>query len=81
MIHAQGIIFYINTDIIIDSATFARLHIAIKYSKFVKIFTLKHKVTKQIRFIAPKKRVFPEKKTTQQKLGQLTRQYQYIFVN
>ena len=36
--------------------------IAIKYSKFVKIFTLKHKVTKQIRFIAPKTRVFPEKK-------------------
>ena len=74
MIHAQGIVFDTNTDIIIDLATLARL-LRLNTQNLSR-FYVKTKSYKTNSFHSAKKRVFSRKKTTQQKLGQLTWQYQ-----
>ena len=78
MIHAQGIVFDTNTDIIIDSATFARL-LRLNTQNLSR-FYVKTKSYKTNSFHSAKNACFPGKKTTQQKLGQLTRQYQFFSV-
>ena len=78
MIHAQGIIFDTNTDIIIDSATFARL-LRINTQNLSR-FYVKTQSYKTNSFNSAKNACFHGKKTTQQKLSQLTIEYHLFSV-